>query len=261
MAARWIIGDVHGEAEKLERVLRENELVDDSLGWAAGDAELWFAGDFTDRGPAGLRVLEIVTHLAAEAPASGGSVDAVLGNHDLMLLAVRRFAGSSVGEAFGMDWLGNGGRPEEAAGLPEEHERWLLDRPAVGRSGDDLVVHCDSRFYVELGDDLASANDRVRSVLAGDDPAAWEWILYGSFRRFELDDRKGAGARAIEEMLGRFGGTRIVHGHTPIPLVTDVSARRCTGPYSYSGGRCLNVDGGMFLGGPGFAVRLDEASG
>ena len=53
-----------------------------------------------------------------------------------------------------------------------------------------------------------------------------------------------------------FGGTRIVHGHTPIAFVTAGDPGQVTEPLVSPDGRVVNADHCLFGGGPGFVVRL-----
>ncbi|MCB0173968.1 MAG: hypothetical protein KDI62_16720 [Anaerolineae bacterium] len=53
-----------------------------------------------------------------------------------------------------------------------------------------------------------------------------------------------------------WAGQRLVHGHTPISKITDQPPKTVDEPLLYAGGRCVNVDGGMYLGGPGCLYRL-----
>jgi hypothetical protein len=66
------------------------------------------------------------------------------------------------------------------------------------------------------------------------------------------------GAARARAFLRQFGGTRIVHGHTPIPLLLGCAPERVREPYVYADGLCVNVDGGMMLGAPGFVYRVDQ---
>jgi hypothetical protein len=54
----FVIGDVHGEYEKLAGLLSDAGLVRRDLAWSGGGATLWFLGDFFDRGPDGTRVVD-----------------------------------------------------------------------------------------------------------------------------------------------------------------------------------------------------------
>ena len=72
-----------------------------------------------------------------------------------------------------------------------------------------------------------------------------------AFSSLELTGRKRA-----EQLLALFGGELLVHGHTPIPYARQIEAENVTEAWRYAGDRCLNVDGGMYMGSPGFVHRL-----
>ena len=77
-----------------------------------------------------------------------------------------------------------------------------------------------------------------------------------------LSDRMRLGdSGAVDALLGAYGGTRIVHGHTPIASVLGTDPRSVTEPLDSADGRVRNVDHCLFAGGPGFVTRLDGGSG
>lgn len=84
------VGDVHGARRQLVATLRAAGLLrwqGRDWRWAGGRTLLVLTGDYVDRGPESLEVLELLQRLEAEAPASGGRVVALMGNHEAMLLA------------------------------------------------------------------------------------------------------------------------------------------------------------------------------
>lgn len=81
-----VVGDVHGAYTELVGLLKATGLVDDSLHWSGDDATLVSLGDLIDRGPASRKVLDLMMRLEDEAPAHGGAVRVVLGNHEAMNL-------------------------------------------------------------------------------------------------------------------------------------------------------------------------------
>jgi hypothetical protein len=86
-AARIVaIGDVHGAATELRAILRRSGLIDDAGRWSGGNARLVSTGDLLDRGPDSRQVLDLLMRLEREAVAAGGSVQVLLGNHELMTL-------------------------------------------------------------------------------------------------------------------------------------------------------------------------------
>lgn len=72
-----IIGDIHGEADALERLLHklDYKLIDGC--WQHPSRQVIFLGDFIDRGPEQKRVIEIVMPMV-----KGGQALAVMGNHE-----------------------------------------------------------------------------------------------------------------------------------------------------------------------------------
>jgi sugar/nucleoside kinase (ribokinase family) len=251
---RVVIGDIHGHRDRLVRLLGDAGLTDATGHWAGGNAQLWFLGDLTDRGPEGVGVIRLVRSLQAEAAAAGGRVDSVLGNHELLLLAAHLLPGASSGGAggtFRSDWLANGGRPSDLADLTPEDVVWLRARPAMARLEDDLLVHADSLAYASLGEGVTEVNARVSALLAGEHPDAWDRLLEGFSDRMAFSD-----PGALEGFLEHFGATRVVHGHTPVPLLVDGDRDLAARPRRYASGRAIAADPGLYLGGPGFVVEL-----
>ena len=58
------------------------------------------------------------------------------------------------------------------------------------------------------------------------------------------------------QMLSIYGGKQIIHGHTPIQYLSDNLMP--DKPVIYARDLCIDVDGGMYLGGPGFVFRVVE---
>lgn len=80
------VGDVHGAYRQLVGLLEKTGIVDDSLHWSGGDTTFVSVGDLLDRGPASRKVLDLLMRLQSEAPASGGAVHVVMGDHEAMNL-------------------------------------------------------------------------------------------------------------------------------------------------------------------------------
>ncbi len=254
MAATWVIGDIHGCAAAMRALLRRIGLVDAEAAWSGGDATLIFVGDFVDRGPDGLAVLDDVVRLEREAAAAGGAVAGLLGNHDAMFLGVRVLGAEAMpglGQSFLELWVMNGGDPAELRGARGDQIAFLRSLPVALRVGDDLVVHADSSFYLDYGGSLAAVNEAVTRVMAGSDPVAWTELLIRFHRRRELSDPD-----VVDRMLAAFGGRRIIHGHTPIPFEYGLDPETVSEPRFNGDGRVVNVDGGLFLGSPGVALKL-----
>ncbi len=71
------IGDVHGQADRLEALLRQLGYARAGSGWRHPAGRVVFLGDFIDRGPQQRRVIEIVRSMV-----ESGNALAVMGNHE-----------------------------------------------------------------------------------------------------------------------------------------------------------------------------------
>ena len=260
----YVVSDVHGHVDDLVAALRRAGLLDADLAWGGASARLTFMGDYFDRGPDGIAVVDLVRRLQREAGAAGGRVDALIGNHEILALGMSRFgaqhvpSGSWNRRSFARSWALNGGQLHDQQGLTDEHIRWLSSLDSVLRAGDDLLLHSDTTEYLRWGDTAEQINESVRKVLAGDDLQAWWQCWVRLTTRYAFAGLEGE--QVATELLAVFGGQRIVHGHSVISTFTGQLPGEVTGPLSYAGGRVLAVDGGIYAGGPCLVVRLDPES-
>jgi len=256
----YVIGDIHGQRVELMSLLLDAGFVDGNLEWAAGDAQVWFVGDYVDRGPDGVGSIELVMELEASATAAGGRVGALLGNHDLLLLMAHRFGdrveSSVTGLTFLGEWLAGGGQRADLAGLTPERANWLARRPAMAKVADRLIVHSDSLWYLEYGATIAEVNAAVHAVLSSEDAVEWDRLLGAMSTRFAFDDARGGSVEAAELLLSTFGGRQVIHGHTPIALMTGHPVEDVDEPLIYADGLVANVDGALYLGGPGVILSV-----
>jgi hypothetical protein len=72
-----VIGDIHGQATRLEALLASMDYVNRDGTWTHPARIAVFVGDFVDRGPENLRACRIVMSMTG-----GGTALAVMGNHD-----------------------------------------------------------------------------------------------------------------------------------------------------------------------------------
>ncbi len=76
------IGDLQGNLEGLEEILRATKLVSKSGRWAGGKAHLVQVGDIFGRAANPRGVVDRLRELASEARAAGGHVSVLIGNHE-----------------------------------------------------------------------------------------------------------------------------------------------------------------------------------
>jgi Calcineurin-like phosphoesterase len=252
----FVVGDIHGHRDVLAELLRSAGLLDGDERWTGADAQVWLVGDLADRGPDGIGAIDLVRRLEVE---SGGAVRCLLGNHETLLLAVYRFGSEDTsvpGESFHDLWKLNGGVDSDLAALTPDHVEWIGALPPIARAGDWLLVHADTPAYLALGGSLDAVVGSAASILSDGAVEAVEDLLAVVSDRMRLTD-----SAAVEALLDAYGGTRLVHGHTPIASVQGVDPRSVTAPLVYGEGKVMNVDHCLFAGGPGFVTRLESGSG
>lgn len=253
-------GDVHGQYEKLHDNLRHAGLIDKQDHWAAGDTTLWFMGDYFDHGPDGVSAIDLIRSLQTEAAAAGGRVGALLGNHDVLILAARRFgarASGGPGGTFLASWQNNGGAMKDMARLTDDRAGWLRDLPAMALVGGRLLMHADATFYQVYGRSVTGANLHIRAILHSGDAGAWDQLLdYFSQRRAFQDP--DLGPARVGRILALYGGQQLIHGHTPIFKLSGCRPEEISCALTYAGGLAVDVDGGLVADGRGFVTCLPE---
>jgi hypothetical protein len=257
---RFVVSDPHGHLDLLVEALHDAGLTTPAGAWAGADARLWFLGDFFDRGPDGVGVLELVRRLAGEASRSRGEVRALLGNHEILALGMRRFGTTAVPHqgiglrTFERSWVLNGGRDADQQRLTEDHITWLLSLPMVALDGDYLLLHSDNLEYLRWGDTIDEINATAHAQMRSDDITVW-WEMWRRMTvRYAF--RGQDGPSAAREVLRRLGGRRIVHGHSIIADMLGVEPAAVTGPVLYADDLVLAVDAGTYDGGPSLVVEL-----
>ncbi len=235
--------------------------------------------------------MELVRKLQSQAVDAGGEVVALLGNHEVLLLAAHRFGQDALagwGGTFQNVWLRNGGVEEDLSQLQDEHLAWLTTLPAVVTLGRDLFLHADATLYLDYGDGVDEINQALTDILQGGDIHAWDGLLNAFSQRMAFADERtlerarrranpgatrstapedsakitdshdaaSANRALVEHYLKRFGVQKIIHGHTPIARIIHCAPESVRSALIYADGRCVNVDGGLYMGGPGFVHRV-----
>lgn len=256
----YVMGDIHGQIDKMRSNLRSAGLISAEDRWTGGEATLWFMGDYFDRGPDGIAAIDLIRALQEQAAAAGGRVGALLGNHDVLILAAQRFGerpSGGPGGTFLSSWLNNGGVESDMARLTAGRAAWLRSLPAMALDGGRLLAHADATFYQVYGRSVTGVNLHIGAILHSGDATAWDQLLDYFSQRRAFQDRDLGPAR-VGRFLGLYGGRQLVHGHTPIAKLAGCRPEEVTCPLTYAGGLAIDVDAGMYLGGCGFVACLPE---
>lgn len=234
----FVVGDVHGQYDRLRSLLRNAGLVGEDGGWTGGSSHLVFLGDLFDRGPDVTRTLWFIYGLEREARAAGGRVHVVLGNHEIMVLTgdLRYVSGKEtlVASRHGMEYSRLFDVQRSLLG------RWLASKPAALSVDDVLLVHGGiGPAYEDRS--VEALNDTLRAYVSEDlfrrwadstvqvapvDSAALERRIQFFFdapsvfwyRSYVSADTLGD---RLGRMLDRHGATLHVVAHTPVPTIRE----------------------------------------
>lgn len=243
--ADWVVGDIHGSRRTLDDLLKK-------IHFQEGKDRLFSVGDLVNRGPDSLEVLRFFS--------STTGAEAVLGNHDLHLLA----------RAAGIRRHRPEDRFDELLAAPDAGDllRWLARRPLLLRLGKDLIVHAG----VLPGWTLAHAEDRARKCsLQLQDRGIG--VFFGKDRDLRLaEDIQIMTRLRIVDSGGRpdfyfvQGLEAIPEGSRPwfdgAEILKKVS-RVIFGHWAmlglYRGARCICLDSGCIYGGGLSAINLESS--
>jgi hypothetical protein len=221
-----IVGDVQGDHERLEAAL---------AAFPEETVETIFLGDFFTGGRPG----DGGGHRAARIAMERRNSRAILGNHDLLLMALveeGRYGGERLrtpdGALLETIWRVRRGDPADLEALAgdAELEAWLRHLPVMLLLDDGtLVQHTDDdQGYATLGESVELVN-RAAAKLLSQEPGGVAVLLRHVIGRRAFEER----AR-LEAHLRRFGARRVVHGHTP---------HWKSSPDVRQGGRVIGYDG------------------
>ena len=216
-AVIYAIGDIHGCLVELREL--ESRIVEDA---AAIEGEKWlvYLGDFVDRGPDSLGVLD---HLTARPPRGFRRV-CLAGNHEVMMLAFLdnpdrqsdwpQFGGQETLTSYGInapDFLASPLRQRRAildSHVPPEHVEFLSDLALTLSVPGVVFVHAGLRPDVPL--DRQGEHDLL-------------WIRDEFFNAPPVP------------------GRLVVHGHTPANQAVIVPGRICVDTGAFATGRLTAV--------------------
>lgn len=88
-----VVGDIHGHADALEALLHKLGYQHSGGAWRHSDRQMVFVGDFIDRGPKQLEVVDLVRRMI-----DAGAAIAVMGNHELNAIAFATQRHDGMGE-------------------------------------------------------------------------------------------------------------------------------------------------------------------
>jgi bis(5'-nucleosyl)-tetraphosphatase (symmetrical) len=255
--ATFVIGDIHGCRQTLQRLLER-------IGWDPAADELWLVGDLVNRGPDSLEVLRWAVKQER--------LVAVLGNHDLHLLAladglVDKSCEDSLDEVLDapdgdclLDWLRARPFLHLRDGVAMVHAglwpRWEMDEviALATEASDRLSGPAGREFLLRLS---TKPRPRWLAGVKGDDRLAAAVSIFTRLRIVRPDGRPKLGFTGPPEeapagCVPWFMGSRVVEG----------GFRVVFGHWAQLGflasERVICLDSGCVYGGQLTALRLED---
>ena len=224
--AAYIVGDIHGCAERLQALLAK---IDEEMTARKDRAEIVFVGDYIDRGEHSADVLRFLYRIAVDY---AGDVTCLAGNHERMML---EFLDDPVGR--GPRWLRNGGAQTLASfGIAAPSTLGTVEGASLIDAAFDLRVAAGAGMLDWMSNLPTWWNSgNVWAVHAGADPA--------EPMDAQLDDMLVWGGEAFRASE-RDDGQWVVAGHVPVAAAGAAHGR-------------IDVDTGAVYGGVLTAVALD----
>jgi hypothetical protein len=162
----FVIGDIHGRYDALVNLLINNKIIDAGKNWTFGNGQLVLLGDVFDRGDLVTETLWFLYGLDVQAVASGGNVNLLLGNHEIMTLTgdhrylndkyryLTRYTGNYYNNLFDQNSLIG---------------RWLRSQNIIVRINDYLFVHAGiSPAFAAMDLTCQEVNSGIRTYLDSD---------------------------------------------------------------------------------------------
>ncbi|MCK9203150.1 MAG: metallophosphoesterase [Bacteroidales bacterium] len=213
MPKRWVIPDIHGHINTVR------SLVTDLIKPMRSD-ELYFLGDYVDRGPDSKGVIDFIRSLELEKY----NVTVLKGNHEDVMVELydaMKESKSNWWPKFGnqkyKSWSEIGGKPtlqsfnaRHILDIPSDYINWMRDLPYYAELDDFVLVHAGLNF---------------KNKNPFEDKHAMLWL-----RDYKI----------IPEEIGN---RRIIHGHVPVNMeLITMAIKNRTYPF-------IDLDNGPYITG------------
>ncbi len=240
--ALFAIGDVHGDVERLAKLLTAVHL-SDGVTWTGGRSMLVVTGDMVDKGPHAVAVLRRLSALRAAAPKAGGEVIVLAGNHEAEFLADPRGKKS---EQFSAELRSAGLDPAEVAGCHGDVGTFLCSLPIAARVGEWFFSHAGNT----AGRTMAELDSSIGKEMAAHGYGTGELIGAASILESRLGEGKqwfGSGneRHLLESYASALGVRHMVQGHQHNQVGFSDGVERSTGEMFQRWGLLFLIDVGM----------------
>lgn len=230
----FVMGDIHGQYERMVEMLISGGVIDNKLNWSWGDGHLIFIGDIFDRGEGVMEAYWLIYKLEQQAENKNGKVHLLLGNHEAMILKndIRYISNKYYSLTSNLD-IDYHILFEESTVIG----KWLRTKNVVEKVGNTLFIHAGiSKELLSLGLSLEDINSGFRHFLNESDedryngidrfligrygPVWYRGYLRASSGYKEIDQQ------SLEEVIKTYSADQVVVGHTEVNLIKPVKNKK-----------------------------------
>lgn len=230
----FVMGDIHGQYERMVEMLISVGIIDNKLNWSWGDGHMVFIGDIFDRGEGVMEALWLIYKLEQQAEYQNGKVHLILGNHEAMILKndIRYISNKYYSLTSNLDISYH-----ELFGENTVMGKWLRTKNVVEKVGNILFIHAGiSKELLSLGLSLEDINAGFRHFLNQNDedcyndmdrfligrygPVWYRGYLKASSGYQEIDQQ------SLEKVLETYSADQVVVGHTEVNLIQPVKNKK-----------------------------------
>jgi hypothetical protein len=248
----YALGDIHGDYARATALLTRVGLLaaappsPSAARWTGGSATLVVTGDMVDKWSGSVEVLTLMQTLSLSAPAAGGQVFVLLGNHEVEFFADPH--GSKTDElrqslkAAGID-------PDKFAAGKHPLGAWLRTRPIAARVRDWFFSHAGNT----AGKTLATLQTEIQTGIDREGFATAALSDADSIVEARLDptpfwERSGDPAGTLQRYTTALGVSHLVFGHQPSSYTFSDGKSRKKGTLFQQLGKAFLIDAGMSQG-------------
>jgi hypothetical protein len=240
----WEIGDIHGDYERLLRLLLTARIIPakpaapERAAWSGGNSALVVCGDTIDKGPRPMDVLRFLHSLQAAARSQGGEVIVLSGNHEAELLAP---TGGETKDRIA-DWGRLGVSLSDLRACKGDIGTFLCSLPFGARVGEWFFSHAGNTGGRTIRQISAGIEDSTYKLM---DPNSILEARLGEGKEWIAADAKGGEKQLLTSYAAALGVKHMVQGHQHNNVKFDDGVERHTGEMFQRWGLLFLTDVGM----------------
>ncbi|MEZ4999721.1 MAG: metallophosphoesterase, partial [Bacteroidales bacterium] len=230
----FAIGDIHGQYDRMIRMLEKGKVIDSDLNWIWGDGHLVFMGDIFDRGEGVTEAMWLIYKLERQAAESNGKVHLLLGNHEVMILNndIRYLANKyyCLTSNTGIEYYSLFSNKSVLG-------RWIRTKNSIEIIGNTMFVHAgispdvaESGLSVDeintlmreyLNNPADTSNAEMKNLITGNMGPVWYRGYVkssGNYDKITQDE--------LDPILQKYNVDHIVIGHTEVDTITILNNQK-----------------------------------